>query len=103
VQTILINRRDTADQGLDVTAKHRLFNMMDKSDEVTFPNLVLNDRTLAEERIAGADYQRQTADADARWQLMPSALTRRRLEHWNRNEHVRSPSATSPMPRRLST
>jgi MtrB/PioB family decaheme-associated outer membrane protein len=101
VQTILVNLGAVTRPIKDVTlsAKYRLFNMMDKSDEITFADLVLNDRTIAEGRFVGRfDYQRQNADADARWQVMPKlALTLGGgWERWDRNSHREVPVSDEP-------
>jgi len=101
VQTILVNLGAVTRPIKDVTlsAKYRLFNMMDKSDEITFHALVLNDRTVAEGRSVGRfDYQRQNADADARWQFMPNlALTiGGGWERWDRNSHREVPDSDEP-------
>src|SRR5262245_31777579 len=79
VQTFLVNLGATSRPVPDwtFTAKYRLFDMVDNSDEITFPALVLNDNFIVPGRRAGRyDYVRQDAGADARWQLMgPVALT----------------------------
>jgi MtrB/PioB family decaheme-associated outer membrane protein len=92
VQTILVNLGAVTRPIKDVTftAKYRLFDLIDNSDEITFPGLALDDRTFAAGRFVGRyDYLRQDAGADARWQATPKlALTMGGgWEGWNRNSH----------------
>ena len=101
VQTILVNLGAVTRPIKDVTlsAKYRLFNMMDKSDEITFTDLVLNDRTLAEGRFVGRfDYQRQNADADARWQVRrdTALIVGGGWEHWTRSKTREVPDSDEP-------
>jgi MtrB/PioB family decaheme-associated outer membrane protein len=92
VQTFLLNLNATSRPFRDwtFTAKYRLYDMIDSSDEISFPALVLNDRSISPGRIAGRwDYVRQNAGVDARWQLIaPVALTvGGGWESWLRNKH----------------
>jgi MtrB/PioB family decaheme-associated outer membrane protein len=92
VQTFLLNLGATSRPFRDwtFTARYRLFDMIDNSDQIAFSALVVNDRTIAEGRRAGRwDYVRQDAGVDARWQLMaPVALTLGAgWESWLRNKH----------------
>jgi len=97
-QTILFNLGVTSRPIRDWTfsAKYRLFDLMDRSDVISFAGLVVNDRSLSGARTAGRwDYQRQNADADARWQIIrPLAITLGGgWEHWSRNEHREVPDS----------
>jgi MtrB/PioB family decaheme-associated outer membrane protein len=76
---------------LTVSARYRLFDLDDMTDELVFPGHVVNDRTLVREpRRAGRyEYLKQNADLDARWRFgAPLALTvGAGWERWDRNEH----------------
>jgi MtrB/PioB family decaheme-associated outer membrane protein len=76
---------------LTLTARYRLFDVDDMTDDLEFPGHVVNDRTLVTEpRVAGRwEYTRQNADLDARWRFGPPvALTiGGGWERWDRNEH----------------
>ena len=75
------------------TARYRIYDYIDESDEITFPGHVVNDRTLnGEARRAHRDpYTRQNADIDARWRIvMPLAVTiGTGWERWDRDENHR--------------
>jgi MtrB/PioB family decaheme-associated outer membrane protein len=90
VQTILVNLGAVSRPVRDLTLslKYRLFDYSDHSDEVDFPALVLDDRSiLPGRRSPRFDYQRQNADAQARWQVLRQvALTLGAgWEHWQRS------------------
>ena len=63
VQTILVNLGAVSRPLRDVTltAKYRLFDYCDNSDEITFPALVLDDRSISPGRFVGRfDYRGRT-------------------------------------------
>ena len=79
---------------LTLTAKYRIHEFADLSDQITFPGFVLDDRTLEGARRAGRwSWMRQNADLEARYQLLaPVALTLGAgWERWDRNEHREVP------------
>jgi MtrB/PioB family decaheme-associated outer membrane protein len=82
---------------LTLTARYRLFDVDDMTDDLEFPGHVVNDRTLVTEpRVAGRwEYTRQNADLDARWRFGPPvALTiGGGWERWDRNEHREVPTS----------
>jgi MtrB/PioB family decaheme-associated outer membrane protein len=82
---------------LTLTARYRLFDLDDMTDDLEFPGHVVNDRTLVTEpRVAGRwEYTRQNADLDARWRFGPPvALTiGGGWERWDRNEHREVPTS----------
>jgi MtrB/PioB family decaheme-associated outer membrane protein len=82
---------------LTLTARYRLFDIDDMTDDLEFPGHVVNDRTLVTEpRVAGRwEYTRQNADLDARWRFGPPvALTiGGGWERWDRNEHREVPTS----------
>lgn len=101
VQTLLLNIGAVSRPIRNVTlsAKYRLFDYSDNSDEITFPALVLDDRSISPGRFVGRfDWQRQNADAEARWQVRPQvALTiGGGWERWNRNDHREVPDSDEP-------
>ena len=101
VQTFLINVGVVSRPLRDVTltAKYRFFDYSDNSDEITFPALVLDDRSISPGRfVARFDYSRQNADTDARWQVRrDTAITiGGGWEHWSRNDHREVPDSDEP-------
>lgn len=76
---------------LTFTAKYRIYDFNDMTDEVDLPGHVVNDRTLViEERLVGRySYTRQNAEADARWRFNQAAAftVGGGWERWDRNEH----------------
>jgi len=82
VQNFLLNLNVTSRPfpiPVTFTAKYRLYNMMDESDTPVFSAFLVNDaNTITQNptRASRFDFQRQNADLDARWQIIPStALT----------------------------
>ncbi len=79
VQTFLVNVNAVSRpiQPLTLTAKYRFYDLIDDSDQITFPGSVLDDRTLAGARRAPRfPFIRQGAESDARWQFtVPVAVT----------------------------
>jgi MtrB/PioB family decaheme-associated outer membrane protein len=78
------------------TAKYRLYDLMDFSDEPTFSAFIINDQnsiTNGPRRAGRYDYMRQNADLDARWQIArPVALTLGTAwERWDRNKNWEVP------------
>ena len=76
------------------SAKYRLYDYRDWSDTITFPNVVVNDRTIAASRSAGRwSYFKQNADVDARWKIVQKLAftTGVGWERWDRNEHREVP------------
>lgn len=76
------------------SGRYRLYDLLDLSDQIVFPGLVQNDRSVISARRAGRfDYMRQNADLDARWQITrPLALTTGvGWERWDRNKHREVP------------
>jgi MtrB/PioB family decaheme-associated outer membrane protein len=80
---------------LTLTGKYRLHEYLDDSSQITFSNLVLNDKTLeTDPRRAGRwSWMRQNADLDAKYQVVdPVALTLGvGWERWDRNRHREVP------------
>jgi hypothetical protein len=76
---------------LTLTAKYRIFDYADRSDEPIFPAFVVNDRDLSVEsrRAPRFGYVKQNADLDARWRFgQPVAATvGAGWERWDRNSH----------------
>lgn len=76
---------------LTLTAKYRLYDFHDTTDELEFAGHVVNDRTLVvEERLAGRfGYTKHNADLDARWRFgAPLAVTLGGAwEKWDRVSH----------------
>ncbi len=96
VQTMLFNLGATSRpiQPLTLTLKYRYFNLNDDSDQITFQNWVLNDRTLEGNARAGRfSFRRQSAEGDSRWQFgAPVAVTLGGGWDWmSRNEHREVP------------
>lgn len=92
VQTILLNLNATSRpiSPLTLSAKYRLYDLHDLSDQVSSTGTVVNDRTVSSPRRSSVwDYSRQNFDGDARWQLFrPLALTLGGgWERWHRNQH----------------
>ncbi|MBI3456716.1 MAG: MtrB/PioB family decaheme-associated outer membrane protein [Candidatus Rokubacteria bacterium] len=82
---------------LTLSAKYRLFDLDDMTDDIVFPAHMVNDRTLVgEARRAGRfDYTKHNADLDARWRFgQPVAVTvGGGWERWDRNEHREVPTS----------
>jgi MtrB/PioB family decaheme-associated outer membrane protein len=78
-------------QPLTLTAKYRLHDLTDLSDELTFPGHVVNDRSLVigERRAGRYEFTRQNFDLDGRYQVLaPLAVTLGAgWERWDRNKH----------------
>jgi hypothetical protein len=94
VGTFLLNLSATSRpiQPLTLSAKYRLYDYNDMSDEPIFPAHEINDRgaIVIEPRLANRfDYTRQNLDLDARWRFgRPVALTvGAGWENWDRNSH----------------
>lgn len=75
------------------TARYRIYDYIDESDEVTFPATVSNDRFVSgtDRRAARSPYRKQNADADAHWRIVaPLALTvGTGWERWDRDDNRR--------------
>lgn len=99
VQTILLNLQATSRPlpvPLTLSAKYRLFDVTDRSDTVTFPAYVLDDRatssggvlvpTLSPIRAKRESFSRHNADLDARYQIVQplAATVGAGWEQWNR-------------------
>jgi MtrB/PioB family decaheme-associated outer membrane protein len=94
VQTILLNLSAVSRPlpPLALTLKYRLFDYDDRTDTLTFPGHVVNDRgpVATDEREAGRfSYTRHNVDGDARWRFSwPVSLTGGGgWERWDRNRH----------------
>ena len=93
VQTVLFNLNAVSRPlpALTLTAKYRLYDLIDDSDELVFPGHVINDRSIVNEpRVNGQwGYLKQNADLDGRWRFgEPVALTvGGAWERWDRDEH----------------
>lgn len=76
---------------LTFTAKYRIYDHNDMSDEILFHGHTVNDASLVvEDRIAGRySYTKQNAEADARWRFGPQAalVVGGGWERWDRNSH----------------
>jgi MtrB/PioB family decaheme-associated outer membrane protein len=76
------------------SAKYRLYDYRDWSDTITFPGVVVNDRSNSPSRSAGRwSYFKQNADLDARWKVIDrlAFTTGVGWERWDRNEHREVP------------
>jgi len=93
VKVFLLNLNATSRpfRPLTLTAKYRLYDYDDASDEPLFPAHVVNDRTLVIEdrQTVRFGYTKQNADLDARWRFAePLAVTLGGgWERWDRNRH----------------
>ena len=101
VQTILVNLGAVTRPMRDVTlsAKYRLFDYSDHSDVIDFQGFALDDRTISPGRESPRfDYQRQNADADARWQMRrdTALIVGGGWEHWNRSKTREVPVSDEP-------
>jgi hypothetical protein len=101
VQTFLGNISLTSHplQPLTLTAKYRIFDLNDNSDQIVFPGSVLDDRTVAGVRRAPRmSFRRQNADGDARWQFSyPIAVTLGGgWERWDRDDEREVPTSDEP-------
>jgi MtrB/PioB family decaheme-associated outer membrane protein len=101
VQTILVNLGAVARPVRDVTlsAKYRLFDYSDHSDVIDFHGFALDDKTVSSGRGSPRfDYQRQNADADARWQMRrdTALILGGGWEHWNRSKTREVPVSDEP-------
>jgi MtrB/PioB family decaheme-associated outer membrane protein len=79
---------------LTLTAKYRIHDFQDVSDQITFPGFVLDDKTPEGARRAGRwSWIRQNADLEGRYQLFePAALTIGvDWQRWDRNAHREVP------------
>jgi MtrB/PioB family decaheme-associated outer membrane protein len=94
VQTFLFNLNATSrplPAPVTFTAKYRLYDLLDQSDVVKFPNFLLNDQGTVvsgphwSERFS---YLRQNAEVEGRWQITrPLALTLGLgWERWDRSD-----------------
>ena len=98
VQTVLFNLNAVSRPlpPLTLTAKYRLYDLIDDSNELVFPGHVINDRTLVKEPRQNGQYSylKQNLDVDARWRFgTPAALTGGfGWEYWDRNEHREAPT-----------
>ncbi len=93
VQTTLLNLGATSRPitPLTLNLRYRLFGYSSNNDQITFPAIVVNDRsiTLASRRAHRHQYLRQNAGLDGRWQFdaLPVGLTLGAAwEQWRRNE-----------------
>src|SRR6266542_4214559 len=93
VQTTLLNLGATSRPitPLTLNLRYRLFAYSSNNDQITFPAIVVNDRsiTLASRRAHRHQYLRQNAGLDGRWQFdaLPVGLTLGAAwEQWRRNE-----------------
>lgn len=99
VQTFLVNMNATSRPfpvPVTLSLKYRYYDMRDFSNTITFPGVVVNDRSLSGARSAGRwDYQRNNADLDARWQIVKplAATVGTGWERWDRNEHREVPES----------
>ena len=72
--------------------RYRLYDMMDNSDTPTFSAFIINDQnTIASGPLKAGrfDFQRQNANLDGRWQIVPSTALTLGVgwEGWNRNRN----------------
>jgi MtrB/PioB family decaheme-associated outer membrane protein len=76
---------------LTVTARYRLFDFDDMTDQIVLPGHVVSDRTLVTEpRSADRfEYTKHNADLDARWRFNPryAGMVGVGWERWDRNDH----------------
>ncbi|HWC03854.1 MAG TPA: MtrB/PioB family decaheme-associated outer membrane protein [Methylomirabilota bacterium] len=99
VQTVLFNLNAVSRPlaPLTLTAKYRLYDLIDDSKELVFPGHVINDRSLVNEpRVNGQwGYLKQNAELDGRWRFgEPVALTAGGgWERWDRDEHREVPTS----------
>ncbi|MBI3079184.1 MAG: MtrB/PioB family decaheme-associated outer membrane protein [Deltaproteobacteria bacterium] len=105
VRTWLVNLSATS-RLLDpvlLTAKYRFYRYDDQSDEIHFPERVLNDRTLeTEERLANRfPYDKHNASVDGRWQIWtPLAFSAGvGWERWDRSKHRETGVTDEVMPK----
>ena len=98
--TILFNVNATSRPlpPLTLTARYRLFNLDDTTDDLVVPAHVVNDKSpiVAEARLPfRPSYLKQNADLDARWRFsQPLAVTvGGGWERWDRNEHREAPTS----------
>src|SRR5262245_60344753 len=82
---------------LPLTLKYRFYDHIDDSDQIIFPATVLDDRTLAEGRIAPRfSFAKQSAESDARWQFpAPVAVTLGGGWNWWKRGDVREVPITN--------
>lgn len=83
---------------LTLTAKYRLYDLIDDSNELVFPGHVVNDRgpVVNEPRVNGQwGYLKQNAELDGRWRFgEPVALTAGLgWERWDRSDHREVPTS----------
>ena len=98
VQTLLFNIGAVSRPVRDVTLslKYRLFDYDDHSDVIDFAGFVLNDRSLSPGRPAiRTDYERQNADAEARWQARrdTALFIGTGWEYWDRSKGREVPTS----------
>jgi MtrB/PioB family decaheme-associated outer membrane protein len=99
VQNFIVNLTGTSrpftSLPLTLTAKYRLHDFLDVSDQITFPGHVVNDKSLVTDaRRAGRwSWMRQDAELDGRYQIVePVALTLGAgWERYDRNAHREVP------------
>ena len=100
VQTVLFNVNAVSRPlpPLTLTAKYRLYDLIDDSKELVFPGHVVNDRgpVVNEPRVNGQwGYLKQNAELDGRWRFgEPVALTAGGgWERWDRSDHREVPTS----------
>jgi MtrB/PioB family decaheme-associated outer membrane protein len=99
VQTVLFNLNAVSRPlpPLTVTAKYRLYDLIDDSKELVFPGHTVNDRSLVVEPRQNLlfGYLRQDAELSARWRFgSPVALTGGvGWEYWNRSDTRETPTS----------
>jgi MtrB/PioB family decaheme-associated outer membrane protein len=71
ITTVNVNATSRPLPPLTLTARYRLFDFNDMTDELIFPSNVVNDRSVTAEaqRAARFDQTRQEAGAEARWRF----------------------------------
>jgi MtrB/PioB family decaheme-associated outer membrane protein len=93
VGTFLLNLKGTTRPlpPLTLSARYRLYDFDDMTDELVFPGHVVDDRTLVTEprRATRYDYTKHNADVDARWRFGPALATTAGVgwERWDRIFH----------------
>ena len=96
IGNLTVTSRPFGSLPLTLTGKYRIHDYFDDGDRITFPGIVLNDRTFNESRSAGRwSWRRQNADIDAKYQLLtPVAVTLGAgWERWDRNFHREVPTS----------
>ena len=99
VQTVLFNLNAVSQPltPLTLTAKYRLYDLIDDSKKLVFPGHVVDDRSLVNEPRQNLEfgYLKQDAEIDARWRFgSPVALTGGvGWEYWNRSDNRETPTS----------